>query len=143
MGTYTAKMEDVERSWYIVNAENKVLGKLAAEVASILRGKHKPIFTPHVDAGDFIVVVNAEKVHLTGRKLDKKLYFSHSGYPGGLRVKSAGKMLKEKPEEVIRHAVRGMLPKNRLGRRLITKLKIYTGPDHPHQAQNPKELKIN
>jgi large subunit ribosomal protein L13 len=143
MGTYTAKMEDVERSWYIVNAENKVLGKLAAEVASILRGKHKPIFTPHVDAGDFIVVVNAEKVHLTGRKLDKKLYFSHSGYPGGLKVKSAGKMLKEKPEEVIRHAVRGMLPKNRLGRRLITKLKIYTGPDHPHQAQNPKELKIN
>jgi large subunit ribosomal protein L13 len=143
MGTYTAKMEDVERFWYIVNAENKVLGKLAAEVASILRGKHKPIFTPHVDAGDFIVVVNAEKVHLTGRKLDKKLYFSHSGYPGGLRVKSAGKMLKEKPEEVIRHAVRGMLPKNRLGRRLITKLKIYTGPDHPHQAQNPKELKIN
>ncbi len=143
MGTYTGKMEDVERFWYIVNAENKVLGKLAAEVASILRGKHKPIFTPHVDAGDFIVVVNAEKVHLTGRKLDKKLYFSHSGYPGGLRVKSAGKMLKEKPEEVIRHAVRGMLPKNRLGRRLITKLKIYTGPDHPHQAQNPKELKIN
>jgi large subunit ribosomal protein L13 len=143
MGTYTAKMEDVERFWYIVNAENKVLGKLAAEVASILRGKHKPIFTPHVDAGDFIVVVNAEKVHLTGRKLDKKLYFSHSGYPGGLKVKSAGKMLKEKPEEVIRHAVRGMLPKNRLGRRLITKLKIYTGPDHPHQAQNPKELKIN
>ncbi|KPJ58041.1 MAG: 50S ribosomal protein L13 [Deltaproteobacteria bacterium DG_8] len=142
MTTYSAKKDEVKRSWYLVDAENEVLGKLASRIATVLRGKHKPIFTPHIDTGDFVVVINAKKIHLTGRKLENKLYYWHSGYPGGLKVKSAGEMLKKKPENLIKLAVRGMLPKNKLGRKQLTKLKIYAGVDHPHKAQMPKELKI-
>ena len=131
MATYNAKKGDVERSWYLFNAENKVLGKLASKIAAILRGKHKPIFTPHVDTGDFVVVINAEKVHLTGNKLNEKLYYRHSGYTGGLKVATASEILNKNPENLIKIAVRGMLPKNRLGRQQIKKLKIYAGPHHP------------
>jgi large subunit ribosomal protein L13 len=143
MGTYNAKKNEVERSWYIVDADNKVLGKVASKVATVLRGKHKPVFTRHVDTGDFVVVINAEKVHLTGNKLKNKQYYRHSGYPGGLKVTNASEMLEKKPENVIRYAVRGMLPKNRLGRQQFKKLKVYSGTDHPHKAQMPEELKIN
>ena len=141
-GTYSAKKGEIERSWYLVNAEDKVLGKLASKIAALLRGKHKPLFTPHVDTGDFVVVINAGKVHLTGKKMTDKLYYRHSGYTGGLKVTSAHQMLTKQPENIIRIAVRGMLPKNRLGRQQIKKLKIYSGPHHPHEAQMPKELKI-
>ncbi len=142
MVTISAKAKDVERKWHLVDAEGKVLGRLASRVANVLRGKHKPIFTPHVDTGDFVVVVNADKVRLTGGKLDKKLYFRFSGYPSGLKSKSAREMLEQKPEELIRLAVRGMLPNNRLNRRVLTKLKVYAGPDHPHQAQQPETLEL-
>nr|MBC8176802.1 50S ribosomal protein L13 [Candidatus Desulfacyla euxinica] len=128
--------------WYLVNAENKILGRLATQIAMRLRGKHKPIFTPHADTGDFIVVINAEKVSLTGKKWDKKIYYRHSGYVGGLKEISAKKLLEKKPEDVLRFAVRGMLPKNSLGRRQLKKLKIYTGSDHPHQAQQLEALEI-
>lgn len=141
MATYSAKKGEVERSWYIIDAENKVLGKLATKIAVILRGKHKPVFTPHVDTGDFVVVINAKKVHLTGRKLANKMYYRHTGYPGGLKSMSAEEMLKKKPVHIIKLAVKGMLPKNKLGRKQLTKLKVYSGPDHPHKAQTPKELK--
>jgi large subunit ribosomal protein L13 len=143
MATYSAKKNEVERSWYLIDAENKVLGKLATKIADILRGKHKPVFTPHVDTGDFVIVINAEKIHLSGNKLKNKLYYRHSGYPGGLKVTSAGEMLKKKPGNLIKFAVGGMLPKNKLGRKQIKKLKIYSGVDHPHSAQKPKVLKIN
>ena len=143
MGTYNAKKNEVERSWYIVDADNKVLGKVASKIATVLRGKHKPVFTPHVDTGDFVVVINAEKVHLTGNKLQNKQYYRHSGYTGSLKVTSASEMLEKKPENIIRYAVRGMLPKNRLGRQQFKKLKVYSGTDHPHKAQMPEELKIN
>jgi large subunit ribosomal protein L13 len=137
MKTYVAKPEDFNRDWYLVDASDQVLGRLATQIAMRLRGKHKPIFTPHVDTGDFVIVINAEKVKLTGRKTDQKMYWRHSGYPGGIKGVSARRMLENKPEELIRQAVRGMLPKNRLGRKLLKKLKVYTGTEHPHQAQQP------
>ncbi len=142
MKTFVARPQEIERKWYLVDAKGKVLGRLASKIAMRLRGKHKPIFTPHTDTGDFVVVVNAEKVVLTGKKWDNKMYYRHSGYLGGLKVRSAKKMLETRPEEIIRHAVRGMLPKNSLGRRQLKKLKIYAGPDHPHQAQKPQVLEI-
>jgi len=137
MKTYVAKPEDISRDWYVIDASDQVLGRLASQVAMRLRGKHKPIFTPHVDTGDFIIVINADKVQLTGRKNDQKMYWRHSGYPGGIKGVSARRLLETKPEELIRQAVRGMLPKNRLGRKLLKKLKVYAGAEHPHQAQQP------
>ena len=142
MKTFFAKEEEVVKQWFLVNADNKPLGRIATEIAVRLRGKHKPIFTPHADTGDFIVVVNAEKVTLSGRKWDKKIYYRHTGYIGGLKEISARKLLEKKPEDLLRFAVRGMLPKNSLGRRQLKKLKIYTGTEHPHQAQQLKELEI-
>jgi large subunit ribosomal protein L13 len=142
MPTVIPSESEITRSWFVVDAEGKVLGRLAARVAAILRGKHKPTFTPHLDVGDHVVVVNAEKVHLTGRKLQNKLYRWHSGYIGGLREVSAEKMLRTHPERVIEWAVQGMLPKNRLGRAMSKKLKVYRGAEHPHQAQQPQTLEI-
>ncbi|MGV8079379.1 MAG: 50S ribosomal protein L13 [Syntrophales bacterium] len=142
MKTYSARKEDVQRDWYVVNAEGKTLGRLASEIASRLRGKHKPIYTPHVDTGDFIIVVNAGKVVLTGRKLTDKMYYSHSGYPGGLKSITAEKLLQTRPEEVLRIAVQGMLPKNTLGRQMLRKLKIYKGNTHGHEAQSPRTLEL-
>jgi large subunit ribosomal protein L13 len=133
---------EIERNWFVVDAEGQVLGRLATRIARTLRGKNKPIFTPHVDVGDFVVVINAEKIKLTGRKLEQKKYYRHTGYIGGLKETSAGKMLQTKPEEVIRHAVRGMLPKNRLARVQLGKLKVYAGPEHPHEAQLPEPLTL-
>lgn len=133
---------EIERKWFVVDAESLVLGRLATRIALILRGKNKPIFTPHVDVGDFVVVVNAEKVKLTGRKLDQKTYYRHSGHIGGLKETTAGKMLQTKPEEVIRHAVRGMLPKSRMGKQQLRKLKVYAGSEHPHEAQLPEPLEL-
>lgn len=140
MVTYSAKKEDVQRDWFLVDAEGQVLGRLATEIASRLRGKHKPTYTPHVDTGDFIIVVNASKVVLTGNKLKDKIYYHHTGYPGGIKSVAAGKLLQEKPEEVLRKAVRGMLPKNTLGRAMLKKLKIYAGQEHVHEAQCPKVI---
>jgi large subunit ribosomal protein L13 len=137
MKTYTAKPHEIEQSWYLVDAEGKTLGRLATQIADLLRGKGKPQYTPHVDTGDFVVVVNAEKIHVTGNKLEQKIYYRHSGYPGGLRVRTLEEQLARRPEEVIRKAVKGMLPKNKLAARQIVKLKVYAGPDHPHEAQNP------
>jgi large subunit ribosomal protein L13 len=142
MKTFQAKKENVERNWYVVDAEGKVLGRLASEIAKRLRGKDKPVYTPYVDTGDFVIVVNAGKVQLTGKKLTDKMYYRHSGYPGGIRQMAAGKMLEEKPAEVLRLAVRGMLPKNSLGRAMLKKLKIYTCSDHDHAAQCPQLLKL-
>lgn len=136
--TYMAKPSEVERKWYIIDAEGKTLGRLASEAASIIRGKHKPTFTPNVDTGDFVVIINASKVVLTGKKLQKKMYYRHSQHPGGLKVTSAGDMLKNKPERMMELAVHGMLPKNRLGNAMKTKLKVYAGAEHPHQAQQPE-----
>ena len=140
--TYMAKPMEVERKWYVVDAEGQTLGRLSSEIASILRGKFKPEFTPHVDAGDFVIVINADKVNLTGKKLTDKKYYRHSGYQGGLRVTTAGQMLATKPERMIELAVKGMLPKNRLGRQLFTKLNVYAGAEHPHQAQKPENWEI-
>jgi large subunit ribosomal protein L13 len=137
-----AKKEDVQQSWYLVDAENKVLGRLASELAKILRGKNKPEFTPHVDTGDYIVVINAEKVNLTGNKLKGKVYYRHSGYPGGIKSMTAEDLKAKRPEDIIRLAVKGMLPKNRLGRKVFKKLKVYAGAEHPHQAQQPKLIEI-
>lgn len=137
-----AKPGEVERSWYVVDAKGKTLGRLAAQVASVLRGKHKPTFTPHVDTGDFVIVVNASEVRLTGRKEEQKIYYKHSLYPGGLKTRTAGQLRETKPERLIESAVWGMLPHNRLGRRQIRKLKVYPGPDHPHQAQQPQDLAV-
>jgi large subunit ribosomal protein L13 len=142
MKTFVAKEQEVTKSWYLVDAADKVLGRLATQIAMRLRGKHKPIFTPHADTGDFVVVVNAEKVAMTGKKWDKKLYYRHSGYTGGLKQISAKRLAEKKPEDILRFAVRGMLPKNSLGRRQLKKLKIYAGPDHPHQAQKLEKLEI-
>jgi len=142
MKTYQAKKEEVEHQWYLVDAEGKVLGRLATELAKILRGKNKPIYTPHVDTGDFVIVVNAGKVALTGKKMKDKIYYHHTGYPGGIREMSAEKLLAKKPTEMIRIAVKGMLPKNSLGRQMIQKLKIYAGGKHPHEAQKPVPLQI-
>ena len=142
MKTYNAKPGEIERLWYVVDAEGKTLGRLATQIADTLRGKRKPQYTPHVDTGDFVVVVNAEKIHVTGKKLDEKLYYRHSGYPGGIRKRTLREELERRPTEVLRKAVRGMLPRTRLGRAQLTKLKIYVGPDHPHDAQAPKTLPL-
>ena len=143
MKTYVAKPTDRERSWLIVDATGQTLGRLSTQIADVLRGKRKPTYTPHIDTGDFVIVVNAEKIHVTGNKLRDKRYYRHSGYPGGLKSRSLAEMLERRPEEVIRHAVKGMLPRNRLARRQITKLKIYAGPDHPHAAQQPQPMEIS
>ena len=140
MKTYNAKPGEITREWYLVDADGQTLGRLATRLADLLRGKGKPQFTPHVDTGDFVVVVNAEKVAVTGNKLDSKIYYRHSGYPGGLRERTLREQLARRPEEVLRKAVKGMLPRNRLGRQQLTKLKIYAGADHPHEAQEPKQL---
>ncbi|MDQ7032016.1 MAG: 50S ribosomal protein L13 [Desulfonauticus sp.] len=142
MKTYSAKPQEISRNWFVVDATGKTLGRLASEIAKRLRGKHKPEFTPHLDCGDFIIVVNAEKIHVTGRKLEQKKYYWHTGYPGGIRSKSLQQLLQDKPEDVILKAVKGMLPKNRLGRKLLKKLKVYRGGEHPHVAQQPQPLEI-
>lgn len=142
MKTYSPKAGEVSRNWYVVDAENMVLGRLATRVADVLRGKHKPRFAPHMDTGDFVIVVNAEKVRVTGNKEQQKTYFHYSGYMGGMKSCNLAEMRKRKPDEIIRLAVRGMLPKNRLNRKILGKLKIYTGPEHPHEAQQPKPLEI-
>lgn len=142
MKTFQAKKEELEHNWYLVNAEGKILGRLATELANILRGKNKPTFTPHLDTGDFVVVINAEKVVLTGKKMKDKIYYRHTGYPGGIKEVSAEKLLAKRPTEMIRMAVKGMVPKNSLGRQMLRKLKIYAGPNHPHEAQRPVPLQI-
>ena len=140
--TYNAKPGEVARDWYVVDAEGQTLGRLATQIADTLRGKNKPQYTPHVDTGDFVIVVNAEKILVTGNKLDQKRYYRHSGYPGGIRSRTLREQLERRPTEVIRTAVKGMLPKNRLAARQLTKLKVYAGPDHPHEAQAPKPLPL-
>ena len=140
--TYVTKAKDVQREWHVVDATGQTLGRLATQVAYILRGKHKPIYSSSVDTGDYVIVVNAEKIHVTGRKLDQKIYYRHSGYPGGLKTVTLRNLLQRHPTRVIEHAVRGMLPKNRLGRRMFKKLKVYAGPDHPHAAQRPRPLEL-
>jgi len=140
MKTYSAKPTEVERKWYIVDANACILGRLASFVASRLRGKHKPMYTPHVDTGDHIIVINANKVALTGKKWNEKFYYRHSGYVGGLKSMTAKQLLEKRPEDLVTHAVRGMLPKNRLGRKMLKKLKVYAGPEHPHVAQQPERL---
>jgi large subunit ribosomal protein L13 len=142
MGTYSAKKEDIIRKWFIVDASGKTLGRLASTIATVLKGKTKPIYTTHVDTGDFVIVVNAGKVHLTGKKLEQKVYYRHSGYPGGLKSVTAGKLMKTRPENVIKMAVEGMLPKTQLGKQMLTKLKVYAGENHPHSAQQPAEMKV-
>ena len=142
MKTYWTKEEDVERNWFVVDAEGQTLGRLASQIATVLRGKHKPIYTPSVDTGDYVVVVNAEKIHTTGRRLDEKKYYTHSGYIGGLKERTLREMLETDPDRVIYLAVRGMLPKNALGRKMIKKLKVYAGPEHPHAAQQPEPLEF-
>jgi large subunit ribosomal protein L13 len=140
MKTYSAKPKEIEQRWFLVDAEGQTLGRLATRIADTLRGKRKPEYTPHIDTGDFVVVVNAEKIAVTGAKREDKIYYRHSGYPGGLRQRTLGEELERRPTEVLRKAVKGMLPRNRLARRQLTKLKIYAGPDHPHGPQNPTPL---
>ena len=142
MKTYVPSAASIERKWYVVDAEGMTLGRLASEVAKILRGKNKAIFTPHLDTGDYVIVVNADKIKVTGKKLDQKVYYNYSGYVGGMKETTLKELLAKKPEEVIRRAVKGMLPKGPLGREMITKLHVYAGPEHNHQAQQPKELEI-
>ena len=142
MSTYTATPKDIEHRWYVVDADGMVLGRLAAEVVRILRGKHKPMYTPHMDTGDSVIVINASKVKLTGRKLEQKKYFSHTGYMGHERFTPAASMLAKHPERIIEKAVKGMLPKNSLGRAMNRKLKVYAGPEHPHEAQNPRQITL-
>ncbi|HEY3183699.1 MAG TPA: 50S ribosomal protein L13 [Gaiellaceae bacterium] len=142
MKTYNAKPGEIARDWYLVDAEGQTLGRLATRLADVLRGKGKAQYTPHVDTGDFVVVVNAEKIAVTGNKLDDKMYYRHSGYPGGLKERTLREQLSRRPEEVLRKAVKGMLPRNRLARQQLTKLKIYAGPEHPHDAQEPKPLEV-
>jgi len=142
MSTFIAKKDEIERNWVLVDTKDKVLGRLAADVASILRGKTKPTYTPHTDVGDFVVIINAEKVILTGRKMEQKTYYRHSGYMGGLKSRTARQLMEKNPEEIIRHAVKGMLPKNSLGRSMFKKLKVYAGETHPHEAQKPKEINL-
>ena len=142
MNTFMEKKETVERKWYVIDAEGVALGRLATKVATVLKGKHKPTFTPHIDCGDYVIVVNAEKVKLTGDKLNKKIYYNHSGYTGGLRERTAKTMIENYPEEMIERAVKGMLPKGRLGRQMYTKLFVYAGPEHKQQAQQPIEMKV-
>ena len=140
MKTLSAKSHAIDREWFVLDAQGQTLGRLAVRIATLLRGKHKPIYTPHVDCGDYVIVVNADKVNVTGRKLDQKMYYRHSGYPGGLTEVTLRKQLQIHPERVVEAAVRGMLPKNRLGRKMFKKLKVYAGPDHPHAAQQPRPL---
>ncbi|MCG8513137.1 MAG: 50S ribosomal protein L13 [Halanaerobiales bacterium] len=142
MSTYMAKAGEIERQWYVIDAAEQTLGRLSTRIADILRGKHKPIFTPHVDTGDFVIVINAEKVKLTGNKWDQKKYYRHSGYPGGLKETTYQKLLEKNPELIIEKAVKGMIPHNKLGRQVFKKLKVYAGPEHPHQAQQPQELEL-
>ena len=142
MQTFVAKESEVIKKWYQIDAGGKILGRMATQIAMRLRGKHKPIFTPHADTGDFVVVINADKLVLTGKKWDNKVYSRHTGYIGGLKQITAGKLLEKKPEDILRFAVKGMLPKNSLGRRQLKKLKIYAGPDHPHEAQQPEKLEF-
>lgn len=142
MRTISAREQDIQREWYVVDAQGQTLGRLATQVATILRGKHKPIFTPHVDCGDYVVIINAEKIHTTGQKMTQKKYYRHSGYPGGLREIVLKDQLEKFPNRVLESAVRGMLPKNRLGRKMFRKLKVYAGPNHPHEAQQPKPLEF-
>jgi large subunit ribosomal protein L13 len=143
METFMAKKSDVKRDWYVIDAEGQTLGRLASKVATVLRGKHKAIYTPHVDCGDYVIVINAEKVKLTGNKLDQKMYYNHSGYPGGLRERNAKVMIEKYPEEMVERAIKGMLPHGRLGRQMYKKLFVYKGSEHKHQAQQPKELKMD
>lgn len=140
--TRSAKATEIRRTWYVIDAEQAVVGRLATQVATILRGKHKPSFTPHLDTGDYVIVINAEKVRFTGGKEDAKLYYRYSGYPGGLKTRSARVMRQRKPEYLVRHAVKGMLPKGRLGRKMLTKLKVYAAAEHPHSAQQPQLLEL-
>ena len=142
MRTFSPKADDIERAWHVVDADGLVLGRMATEVAARLRGKHKPIFAPHIDTGDHVIVVNAAKVVLTADKAEKKVVYRHSGYPGGLTATGYGDLMRTRPEEVVRRAVRGMLPRTRLGRRQLLKLKVYAGPEHPHQAQQPEALDL-
>ncbi len=142
MKTYIPKAHEIERKWYIVDAEGQTLGRLASRIATILRGKHKPYFTPHLDTGDFVIVINAEKIHVTGKKAQQKLYSRHTGYPGGLRQISFEDLRRSYPQRIISKAVWGMLPHNKLGRKLLKKLKVYGGPEHPHQAQSPEPLEF-
>lgn len=142
MKTEVARKETVSRQWFVVDAENVVLGRLATQIADVLRGKHKPVYTPSVDTGDFVVVVNAEKIALTGKKVSDKVYYSHTGFPGGIKSATAGELLAKKPEELIRKAVKGMLPKNKLARHMLKKLKVYSGASHPHEAQQPAALTL-
>lgn len=142
MKTYTPKMSEVQKRWFVVDAKNKILGRLVTQVATILMGKNKPLFTPHLDVGDYVIVINADRVTLSGKKPNTKIYYRYSGYPGGLKAVSFSKYLKEKPEELFVHAVKGMLPHNRLGRKMLSKLFVYKGDKHPHQAQKPEVLKI-
>lgn len=142
MRTYVTTPDDIEREWWVVDAEGKTLGRLASEIAKVLRGKHKPYYAPNLDCGDFVIVLNADKVHVTGNKLEEKVYYRHSNYPGGLRSLTLGEMLEKHPRRAVRKAVWGMLPHNRLGRRMINKLKIYAEDTHPHQAQQPKPLEV-
>lgn len=143
MRTYLPKKDEVKREWWLIDAEGQTLGRLASRIALILQGKRKRIYTPHIDTGDFVVVINAEKVRLTGKKLDQKIYYRHSGYPGGLRARTARQLLQTFPERLIELAVKRMLPKNKLGRRMFKRLKVYRGPEHPHKAQNPKPFDIS
>jgi large subunit ribosomal protein L13 len=143
MKTVFAKNTDVVKKWHVIDADGMVVGRLASQVAKILRGKNKPIFTPHVDTGDFVIIINASKVRFTGNKLEQKAYYHHSGYPGGIKKKIAKDIMKNTPERIIFSAVRGMLPKNRLGRQQLSKLKVYSGSEHPHNAQNPEALNLN
>ena len=143
MKTFSAKKEDIKPKWHMIDANGEILGRLAVTVAKVIRGKHKPTFTPHVDTGDFVIIINAHKVRLTGNKMKNKTYYRHTGYPGGIRSISAEKLLQKKPEEVLRKAIRGMLPKNSLGRQILKKAKIYASADHPHSAQQPVDLVLN
>jgi len=140
--TYVVNQEDITRKWFVVDADGKTLGRLASAIAQILRGKHKPTYSPHLDVGDYVVVVNAERIAVTGRKMDQKMYYRHTGYPGGIRESNLRDLLARHPTYAVKYAVRGMLPKNRLGRKMIKKLKIYAGPEHPHQAQQPEVLEL-
>jgi large subunit ribosomal protein L13 len=143
VSTYSPKASEIERAWHVVDADGMVLGRLASEVARLLRGKHKPTFTPHLDTGDHVIVVNADKIVLTAAKADRKLVYRHSGYPGGLKTATYADLLRSKPEEAVRRTIKGMLPKNRLGRQMLTKLKVYAGPTHPHAAQQPQPYAID
>ena len=142
MQTYSVKPTDIEKKWFVVDASGKVLGRLASEISLVLRGKHKPIYAPYMDTGDFVIVINADKVRLTGKKTEQKFYFRHSGYPGGAKTVRLDKMLQKHPERVIMSAVRGMIPHNRIGRSQLKKLKVYAGSDHPHQAQQPEPMDV-